>query len=140
MTFTEDLNFGKEYEKKALEYIEYKTVIFPEGYFKPYDFITDGDTKYEVKCDRLGYKTGNLAIEYECNNKPSGISTTEADYWIYFIISPDKTDCYKIPVSDLLNLINDCRKVRGGDNYMSCLRLLPIKKCSKYFQPRLRVS
>ena len=27
-------------------------------------------------------KTPNFFIEYECNGKPSGLSSTEADYWV----------------------------------------------------------
>jgi len=137
MCFIEDLKFGNSYEKKALEYLKYSNVEFSKGCFKPYDFIIDGKTKYEVKSDRLGYKTGNLAIEYSCNDKPSGISTTEADYWMYFIISNNKIDCYKIPVTDLYNLIKDCRKVKGGDGYKSKMVLLPISKCQKYLLSKI---
>jgi len=132
MCFTEDLKFGNSYEKKALEYLEYSNVEFSKGCFKPYDFIIDGKTKYEVKSDRLGYKTGNLAIEYYCGNSPSGISTTKADYWLYFVIYPDKCDCYKFTIDELKELIKDCRKVKGGDGWRSHMKLLPIYKCEKY--------
>ena len=37
--------------------------------------------KLEVKMDKRAKKTGLFFIEYESRDKPSGISTTEADYW-----------------------------------------------------------
>ena len=42
------------------------------------------DKKIEVKSERYVWKrTGNIAIEYECYGKPSGINATEADYWFH---------------------------------------------------------
>lgn len=35
----------------------------------------------EVKFDLGCYRTGNFYIEYESRGKPSGIATTEADFW-----------------------------------------------------------
>jgi hypothetical protein len=137
MGFNNDLKFGQKYEKLSLEYFEYKKVDFPKGKFKPYDFILDDNIKVEVKSDRLGYKTGNIAIEYYCGDKESGITSTEANYWMYFIIYPDKVDCYKFPISDLRELIKDCRKVRGGDGWRSHMRLLPISKCSDYLTVKI---
>jgi len=59
-----------------------------------YDFKTDDNIKYEVKCDKSSNKTGNFYIELlTYNNKPSGISTTKSDYYIitntinYYMIS-----------------------------------------------------
>ena len=42
------------------------------------------DKKIEVKSERDVWKrTGNIAIEYQCYGKPSGINATEADYWFH---------------------------------------------------------
>ena len=64
-----------------------------KGKFSDWDVcftFADGHTEtHEVKCDRNGYKTGNVVVEYECNDKPSGIATSKADYYTFFIISPD---------------------------------------------------
>jgi hypothetical protein len=30
-----------------------------------------------------GERTGNICIEYRCDGRPSGISTTEADMWVH---------------------------------------------------------
>lgn len=111
MGFKQDLDFGIIYEKKAIEY--YKNLGYDikhiHGYHKEYDFeITkDEKTEYvEVKADRITHKTGNIAIEYLCNYKPSGISTTTSHYYNYFVIKPnDEFDLYVIPTQDIRDLI-----------------------------------
>ena len=128
--FQNQLSQGQKYEKKCLDYLEYDSVKHMKGYFKEYDLIiTKGEEeiKIEVKSDRQASRTGNLAIEYECNKKGSGITTTEADYWIYFIVHPDRDEVYKIPLDDLRELVKDCRKVSGGDGLRSRLYLLYYK-------------
>ena len=125
--FHKDLKQGQKYETKCLEYLDYDSVIHKKGYFKEYDltiFKNGHPIKIEVKSDRQASKTGNLAIEYECNNNPSGITSTKADYWVYFVVYPDREECYKIPIDDLKNIIKDCRKVSGGDGYKSRMYLL----------------
>lgn len=137
MTFCNDLQFGKKYEKIALQYLVYDTVEFaPDKKFSDYDFVVtnnDKTTKYEVKSDRLTYKTGNLAIEYECSDKPSGVSTTKADYYMYFTIKPDNThDCYRIPVDVLKSYVGKGKKMRGGDGWKSLMTLVPISTFEEY--------
>ena len=90
--FAKQLSQGQEYEKKSLEYLDYDDYKHDKKYRKEYDLIIikDGkEIKIEVKSDRQASQTGNLAIEYECNRKPSGISSTEADFYIYFIVIVD---------------------------------------------------
>ena len=133
--FQNQLSQGRRYEKKCLEYLEYDSVKHMKGYFKEYDLIftkDDEKIKIEVKSDRQASKTGNLAIEYECNKKGSGITTTEADYWIYFIVHPDRDECYKIPIEDLRDLVKTCIKVSGGDGMRSRLYLLNKSKIQNY--------
>lgn len=40
------------------------------------------DKTIEVKFDFACYRTGNFYIEYESRGKPSGIATTQSDYWM----------------------------------------------------------
>lgn len=42
-------------------------------------------TKIEVKKDDWAVKSRNLAIEFECRGKPSGIFVTQADFWVHII-------------------------------------------------------
>ena len=87
------------------------------------------NAKIEVKRDLLAHKTGNVYIEYESRGKPSGISTTEADY--YCIVIKDKSYIL-ISTKDLKELcrkyLNTDRDKRGGDNNTSKGILLPTKE------------
>lgn len=141
--FQKQLANGNIYEIRSLMYLEHDTYEQKKGNFKPYDLIiTKGgkETKIEVKSDRQAGKTGNMAIEYECNNKPSGITSTEADYYIYFIIYADdiqedglpREECYKIPIKRLIKIAKKCRKVRGGDGNRSCMYLVHKSLVKKY--------
>lgn len=130
--FLHDLKFGNKYEKECLKYFNYSKFEIKQGKFKPYDILLDDKVKIEVKADRLSYKTGNLVIEFKCSDKDSGITTTEADYWVYFVIKPENCEVYKFEVEELKKLVADCRIVKGGDGYRSSLYLLPVKDLEKY--------
>jgi hypothetical protein len=117
--FQKDLEVGKEAEKEAVKHIA-KHLKFDKVEFnddKRYDFkITQGDKSktYEVKRDLMCGQTGNFALEYECRGNPSGIVTTQADYWIYQL----DDGFYLIGVERLKKLIDDAqyfRMVTGGD-------------------------
>lgn len=45
------------------------------------------DSTIEVKIDFACWLTGNFFIEYESRGKPSGIATTQADYWMLIATS-----------------------------------------------------
>jgi hypothetical protein len=111
-SFTHDLNFGE----KAEDLINY---MFSDG------------KHIEVKNDRLIHKTGNLFIEYESRNKPSGLATTTAEYWIYRI---DELDISFIFPTKALK--QACRVYfkqniflkNGGDNNSSKGFLIPLTR------------
>ena len=91
------------------------------------------DKKIEVKSERDKWqKTGNIAIEYECYGKPSGISVTEADYWFHNLWIGDDTFCTLVfKVDNLKKLINKLdykRSVSGGDHNASRMYLLKLDK------------
>ena len=110
--------------------------------------ILDKDkNKIEVKTERdWWFKTGNIAIEVECNGKPSGIMATKADYWVHILAEGDKDYC---------RLIFDTRTVKrlakkyigtlknGGDGWRSRFVLIPLaeiflpKNLSKSMQERI---
>jgi|LUML01.1.fsa_nt_gb hypothetical protein len=59
-----------------------------------------GNVTVEVKTDRIAHRTGNLAVEYMYNGKPSGILTTKADEWFFVVTEPDgETVRYRINAS-----------------------------------------
>lgn len=137
-TFKKDLTFGQTYEHKAADYLKYKTIKYAKGYCKGYDLILNGKTKIEVKSDRMAHKTGNLAIEYYCNNRKSGILSTESVKWVYFIVYPTHDDCYIITTKALLKLCEKYGKgIAGGDGGRSALKLLNKKYMKKYLKQPL---
>jgi hypothetical protein len=89
------------------------------------------NSKVEVKTDRLTEKTGNVYIEYESRGKPSGIRTSEADYWVYktnqhqaIIIQKEEL---KRKLKDLVQTGKAKMGVKGGDNNTSLGFLVKIK-------------
>ena len=89
--------------------------------------------KIEVKSERgMWMKTGNICIEYECWNKPSGINATESDYWFHNLCINDKIFCTLVfETSKLKNIIKTMKgkkSVVGGDNNASKMWLLPLNK------------
>ena len=94
MPWLSDLDFGERMEKEYLKYIDFKSYKKINGKFKYYDLkIVDNDDKdyyVEVKADRQTRNTNNLFIEYECNGKESGITSTLADTIVYFENFPTK--------------------------------------------------
>ncbi len=91
------------------------------------------DKKIEVKSERDVWKrTGNIAIEYECYGKPSGINATEADYWFHNLCVGEDIYATLIFKTENLKKILDSleRKVsvNGGDHNASRMYLISLQK------------
>lgn len=91
-----------------------------------------GMAKIEVKRDFKCYSTGNLFIEYRYKGRPSGISTTEAEY--YCIVYQE--DRYLFIKTNKLKEV--CRRYIGterdrvgGDSNLSQGILVPIVELLK---------
>jgi len=73
----------------------------------------------EVKEDFMCKRTGNVAVEFQCRGKPSGIDRSEAAYYIYKIHTPDGEGLFAVSSARLKKLIAGEKyhsiKV-GGDN------------------------
>ena len=125
MNFKKDLQFGQSYELELLKHIPHDKYIQAQGNFKAYDLkiYKDGKiSRYEVKSDRITHYTNNITIEYECYKKPSGITTTRAKHYAYFVVKPNNTyDLYIIPVKKIKKFIEqkEYRKELSGGNYNS---------------------
>ena len=88
-----DLNLMNTKQKKAIK--EYDIIVKQNG----------NETKYEIKADRLSYKTRNVCIEIAYKGQPSGITSTASDYWGYFVIKSEGYDLYLIPTDELKEMI-----------------------------------
>jgi hypothetical protein len=91
-SFNEDLKAGEESEHKLMQLARERglTPVKIKGKFKPYDFfIAETKKAYEVKRDWKSKDTGNVVVEVEMYNKPSGLMATKADLWVF-----DLPDCF----------------------------------------------
>ena len=89
--------------------------------------------KIEVKSEKgMWMKTGNICIEYESWNKPSGIRATESDYWFHNLCVGDNEFCTLVFKTDVLRTIVDkldtFKTVRGGDHKASKMFLVNLQK------------
>ena len=63
---------------------KYPKAYVKQGYCKGYDiYVPETDKKIEVKQDKKSNFTGNIVVEIEFDGKPSALSTTESDYWVF---------------------------------------------------------
>jgi len=144
MGFIDCLKLGAHYEDETVKYYVnkgYKHI--KDGNYKKkcleYDVIMckeEEELKIEVKSDRMAKKTGNIYIEYECNGKASGISTSTSNIYVYYIINDDKDyNMYLIPKLELKEMIEQkkyLRKVKGGDKWLSRGYLFKLCNLTKY--------
>lgn len=87
----------------------------------------------ELKRDFMISKTGNVAVETACNNKPSGISATKAKWWVYFLEGNKYNGevFVGIKTERLKRIIKNARQVNGGDRNASVLRLIKVEELLK---------
>ena len=115
--FDVDLRYARKFEKLVAE-------IFEDG------------GRVEVKTERnIWATTGNIAVEIKCRDNPSGIATTDADYWIHLLaIDDDVFGGFIFPTQKLKERIKELLKDKtakiqyGGDDNASKLVLIPINK------------
>ena len=89
--------------------------------------------KIEVKSERDVWKrTGNIAIEYQCYGKPSGINATEADYWFHNLcVGEDVYATLVFKTENLKKIIDSLERkvsVSGGDHNASRMYLVSLQK------------
>lgn len=111
--------------------------IFASGKLERLD-LSPEHWKIEQKTESwLWERSGNLCIEYKNRGQPSGIASTEADFWVHELKRDDDTLVYiMVPVPHLREL---CRKYykegkfrKGvGDDGQSDVVLVPIKDILK---------
>jgi hypothetical protein len=89
--------------------------------------------KIEIKTERDVWKrTGNFVIETECRGKPSGLMTTQADWWIHAFYNSDQDEiefAFLFQVEKLKKYIDSKEHLvsYGGDDNLSKLVIIPIQ-------------
>ena len=98
-------------------------------------FVADmlQNKKIEVKSEKdIWQTTGNIAIEYQSYNKPSGIKATESDYWFHNLCIGDDEYCTLVFKTDVLRKIveqlDTFKSVSGGDHNASRMFLVNLQK------------
>ena len=115
--FEYDLEFGQEGEDIIADIFENK--------------------KIEVKRDNWVGRTGNIAIEYKSRGKPSGIATTQADYWI-IMFSREYQDKFMFIIETqrlkevTKKYFNKGSIKKMGDSNTSSAVLIPIKEINNF--------
>ena len=115
--FDIDLKYGQVREQELADILKYE--------------------KIEVKTERDKWKTtGNIAIEFRCRDKPSGIAVTQAKWWVHVLADGDETVCMLMfPIDKIKKIarhhLRDGKVVNGGDDNLSKLILIPLKEIFK---------
>jgi hypothetical protein len=111
--FDIDIEYGRQGENYLLDILETKRI--------------------EVKTDRIAHITGNVAVEYRYKGRPSGIATTEADYWAFLLY--DMITIIMVPTDKLKSIARAKYKqdqiTLGGDENASEMILIPINELTK---------
>lgn len=71
---------------------------------KNFDFLIENDSKeipIEVKEDVRVKDTGNVLIEFESRGKPSGISTSKSEQWVFRLHSNTGVDSFLFNTADI---------------------------------------
>jgi len=94
------------------------------------DFIDEKFKTAEVKTERdLWRKTGNIAVEYACSGKRSGVESTESDLWIHNLTDKDEYVMgFIIPTKTMKAIYKEGYKVSGGDRDAARMSLLKIRQ------------
>lgn len=97
--------------------------------------LLGGDSTVEIKRDFACGKTGNIAVELSCRGEMSGITTSTADWWAYWLSGEGYNDeiivvmkrerLQEVIKSDTL------KNVWGGDGGQSQLTLVPLARLFK---------
>lgn len=144
MSFWSDLRKGNEteirisflYENNGYTRVEkrddgkYDLLLQKDDILKSFEVKTD----FYVKSD----KDENIFVEFEYKNRPSGISTTEADWWVNYFYN--LKEIWYITTEDLRNLIEEYTFLTtyqsGDDGSNTRGYLIPRneKEIKKYFK------
>ena len=111
----------------------YPEAEMSKGKVKEWDiYIPETDTKIECKYDKASYRYGNLAFEFECSGKPSGIAATESEWWVYQYHDKGEKERQVVwfNIDTLKKLCFEAGVIKpSGDRKAARCYIIPIKKC-----------
>jgi hypothetical protein len=90
--------------------------------------LFSGEEAIEVKRDFKISETGNVAVEFECRGKPSGIAVTKSDWYAIALDGEEfEQEVIIFITTERLKRLVDAapgRVMYGGDGKLSCFKLL----------------
>jgi hypothetical protein len=87
--------------------------------------------KIELKSESWQWeRAGNICIEYRCDGRPSGISTTEADMWVHELKRDGATLCYLMFPTARLKEISRKRSSLGDAAQTLATEVGSMSRCS----------
>lgn len=113
--FYDNLEYAQAGEEEVAELLSRKFKDFNLKSFnedKDCDIVADIDGRevtIEVKEDVRTKDTGNVVIECESRGKPSGIMTTNADFWVFRVHTNEGIRNLLFKIKDLKQAIRDRR-------------------------------
>lgn len=119
--FKYDLQLGQSYENQLASISDIEDLQILQI------LLEMESTKVEVKRDYQAMKTGNIFVEYQSRGNLSGISTTQADYYCYFLSDEHFIMSTTNRIKQMCRRYwNTKRNVWGGDSNSSRGILLPL--------------
>ena len=128
--FDKDLADGQKGEEAVRHFVETVMEIQFVKYNddKSFDIFFQNEgyhpVTFEVKTDYWEKDwnkggSGNMAIEYKCRGKKSGIRKTKAMYFAYYIPNVRDKQLWVISVKNLKEVLKTCvsKRVSGGETY-----------------------
>lgn len=138
--FKKDIILGEDGEEIVKNYlINLGFGFLNKNYDCKYDLkmlYKDKQITYEIKTDVYPKDTGNIVVEFESRNKLSGISITEADYFVtYFLHFGEIWNISTKKLKLMINHLNPRIFVGAGDTG-SNTKLYSFKKyeVQKFFK------
>jgi hypothetical protein len=142
LNFKTDLILGNEGEQSLVEYLTTKGLSFVDSnddnrydikMLKNNKEVTY-EVKTDVKCAPL-FDTGNIFVEYESRGKASGISVTQADWFVTYFLYFDELWFIKSETLKQLINTNDFPKFMNAGDIGSETHgyLIKRKDFKKYF-------
>lgn len=123
--FEKDLCVAQITEKIVANLLEikYNMKLFKIGKTNAYDLAMEKANgkiyTFEIKEDFAHARTGNIGVEFESWGKLSGISVSQADYYVFKVHNSDKTSKVWLIRTDTLKEMIRCgmysRIITGGD-------------------------
>jgi hypothetical protein len=115
--FKKDLKLGMFYEtislKQILNYYKNKYTLVATNDDNKFDFLLSNNKSYEVKALLKVYKYNTIFVEDTAFRKPSGISISKANFYIFVLI--DNCEVQKtivISTVKLKRLINEKKYIK----------------------------